>query len=69
MAFTFDERRSFYRMAVNCCIEFTTNNDRKVFMDISKGDQDGIVLVGWWNLINKIFIGGTTDDFLAYLNH
>lgn len=31
MSINFNERRSFYRMAVNFCIEFTTSNDPKIY--------------------------------------
>lgn len=30
--------------------------------------KDGVVILGWWNLINHIFLGGSIDEFKCFIS-
>jgi len=38
-----------------------------VFLDRPLHDEGGAAIVGWWNLVNRVFCGGTACDSLALI--
>jgi hypothetical protein len=43
-------------------------NDTELYLNPSSDDFIGTVILGWWNLINHVYCGGSVDDFIKYLN-
>lgn len=39
-----------------------------VFLNKASDTGEGAVILGWWNLINKVYLGGSAYDFKRYLN-
>jgi len=37
-------------------------NKQSVFLDLSRENGDGASVIGWWNIINRVFCGGKADD-------
>jgi hypothetical protein len=38
-----------------------------VYLDKSQKDGEGAALVGWWNIVNRIFYGGTAYEALSLI--
>jgi hypothetical protein len=38
-----------------------------VYLNLSDQIFSGTVIMGWWNLINRIFVGGSVIDFINYV--
>jgi hypothetical protein len=41
--------------------------DGEVYLDKSQKDGEGAALVGWWNIVNRIFYGGTAYEALSLI--
>jgi hypothetical protein len=42
-------------------------NHKTFYLNLSKQEFSGTVILGWWNLINRYYVGGSVIEFLEYL--
>lgn len=40
---------------------------KKIYLNASQNGRGGVIM-GWWNLINRNFIGGDVDEFIRFVN-
>jgi len=48
---------------------FNPENKKQIFLDLAREDGNGASILGWWNIINKNFCGGSTNDALNIINN
>jgi len=49
------------------CEQYKTPNGDELYLVGSQENDSGIVMLGWWNIIEKRHCAGTTNEFLSHL--